>query len=132
MSLAEPVHADVTHADSSVVSVRRLLREDGVTSETDDAVVAEVPVAMSFNDISYAVMMATPCDLEDFILGLPLARASSRVRAPFTISRLSLRIPVSLSMLACLTKPRIGCNPGVGLWLGLAAAVSAVSSRSSR
>ena len=72
MSLAEPVHVDATHADSSVVSVSRLLREDGVTSETDDAVVAEVPVAMSFNDISYAVMMATPCDLEDFIRGFAI------------------------------------------------------------
>ena len=65
--MAKQAHLDLTVAGSSVVSVNRLLREDGVTSETCDAVVAEVPVAMSFNGISYAVMMATPSDLEDFI-----------------------------------------------------------------
>lgn len=70
--MAKQGHLDMTVAGSSVVSVNRLLREDGVTSETCDAVVAEVPVAMSFNGISYAVMMATPSDLEDFIRGFAI------------------------------------------------------------
>ncbi len=70
--MAKQAHLDLTVAGSSVVSVNRLLREDGVTSETCDAVVAEVPVAMSFNGISYAVMMATPSDLEDFIRGFAI------------------------------------------------------------
>ena len=70
--MAEQAHLDMTVAGSSVVSVNRLLREDGVTSETCDAVVAEVPVAMSFNGISYAVMMATPSDLDDFIRGFAI------------------------------------------------------------
>ena len=70
--MAEQAHLGMTVAGSSVVSVNRLLREDGVTSETCDAVVAEVPVAMSFNGISYAVMMATPSDLEDFIRGFAI------------------------------------------------------------
>ena len=70
--MAEHAHSDVNKADPSVVSVSRRLQEDGTSVENCDAVVAEVPVAMSFNGISYAVMMATPCDLEDFIRGFAI------------------------------------------------------------
>ena len=70
--MAEQAHSDVSEADPSVVSVSRRLQEDGASVENVDAVVAEVPVAMSFNGISYAVMMATPCDLEDFIRGFAI------------------------------------------------------------
>jgi len=46
---------------------------DGMRSELDDWLSDEVPVALEFNGLSHAVMLATPADLEDFALGFGLA-----------------------------------------------------------
>ncbi|MFY9812120.1 formate dehydrogenase accessory sulfurtransferase FdhD [Aquabacterium sp.] len=45
---------------------------DSLHTARQDFVAQEVPVALVFNGISHAVMMASPCDLEDFALGFGL------------------------------------------------------------
>lgn len=50
-----------------------VLRLNGDAAETcDDHVVEEVPVALVYNGISHAVMLATPDNLEDMALGFSL------------------------------------------------------------
>ena len=61
----------MTAATSNPGSIHRLARRLTATgSEALDEIVAEeVAVALVYNGISHAVMMATPCDLEDFARG---------------------------------------------------------------
>ncbi|MFN2099668.1 formate dehydrogenase accessory sulfurtransferase FdhD [Altererythrobacter sp. MF3-039] len=52
-------------------NAREVLR-DGTSRPVEREWVPEVPVALEFNGLSYAVMMATPTDLEDFVRGFAL------------------------------------------------------------
>ncbi|SFK81728.1 FdhD protein [Lysobacter sp. cf310] len=53
--------------------VRTLRLHGDARSEHEDAVVVEAPVALLYNGLAFAVMMATPESLEDFALGFALS-----------------------------------------------------------
>lgn len=50
-----------------------------------DRVIVEAPVALVYNGVSFAVMLATPCDLEDFALGFALAEGIVAVPEEFEL-----------------------------------------------
>lgn len=54
------------------IDVRRSAYDDAV-EEGQRAIPVEAPVAIEINGVAYAVMMATPIDLEDFITGFILS-----------------------------------------------------------
>jgi len=67
--------ADETRALPPVTqpaSVRRVAR-DGTAMDRIDVLAEETPVALVYNGISHAVMMASPADLEDFALGFSVS-----------------------------------------------------------
>lgn len=57
-------------APTALCSVLRV--QDGQRRVMEDEVIEEVPVALVYNGISHAVMLASPADLEDFALGFSL------------------------------------------------------------
>ena len=61
--MPDPVH----------IAHRQIWRETGGFSDGDRAIPEETAVALSYGGGTYAVMMATPRDLEDFAIGFSLA-----------------------------------------------------------
>lgn len=71
MTVATLPAVNARPAGVSVIRVER--RENGRRVLAEDAIAEEVPVALRFGDVAYAVMMASPLDLEDFAVGFSLA-----------------------------------------------------------
>lgn len=60
-------------SSTAVCNVLRI--QSGLHTLAEDEVIEEVPVALVYNGISHAVMMASPSDLEDFALGFSLGES---------------------------------------------------------
>ncbi len=71
MKIETPVAPGERKNKTALVSVRRW--EHGAIHEVEDQVAEECAVALVYNGISHAVMMATPEDLEEFAIGFSLS-----------------------------------------------------------
>ena len=67
----------------------RKLGADGENAAQQRKVAVETPVAVSFLGIGYAVMMATPSDLEDFALGF--ARSERLIDSAADVTNIEIR-----------------------------------------
>lgn len=61
------------HAAATEVAAQRLDAGSGRSADVRRLVAEEMPVALSFNGVTHAVMLATPADLEDFGRGFALS-----------------------------------------------------------
>ena len=66
------VSEDILAAQDTFGHYPVLKWEQGNLRQLEDCVAEEVPVAMIYNGVSHAVMLATPQDLEDFAVGFSL------------------------------------------------------------
>jgi FdhD protein len=81
------------------------LRSDGTIAAQQRTVPAEVPIAISFLGIGYAVMMATPSDIEDFAFGF--ARSERLIDSAADVTGIEIRAEESGILLGVeLAAPR--------------------------
>src|SRR5580698_247759 len=71
-----------------VRTVQRKVWRDGRASESARAIPEETALALTYNGGTYAVMMGTPQNLEDFAIGFSLSEGV--VRSPGEISSLEI------------------------------------------
>lgn len=77
-------------ASSKGYVIRRVDRyRHGEHEPLSDAITEEIPVAMIYNDVPFAVMMVSPLDLEDFALGFSLSEGL--ISGPDALQSIELR-----------------------------------------
>jgi formate dehydrogenase accessory protein FdhD len=110
-------------SDGSVRRPARRLTAAGAES-VDEAVAAEVAVALVYNGISHAVMMATPCDLEDFARGFSLTERIVEspseiydIEVEAVVQGIEVRLDIAAKRMAALRERRrtLAGRTGCGL-----------------
>jgi FdhD protein len=81
----------------SLTTAAPFVARDGTVTARERILAAETPVSISYNGLAYAVMMASPVDLEDFVTGFSLTEEV--VSKATEIEAIDIR-PVSLGVLA--------------------------------
>jgi FdhD protein len=69
---ADPDESGALPAVIQPANVRRVAR-DGTAIDRIDVLAEETPIALVYNGVSHAVMMASPADLEDFAVGFSVS-----------------------------------------------------------
>ncbi|MGE4218645.1 MAG: formate dehydrogenase accessory sulfurtransferase FdhD [Alphaproteobacteria bacterium] len=110
------------HPGSAHAAIDRIAADSRGVS--DDRVAVEAPVAFVYNCASYAVMMASPADLEDFAYGFSIAEGivadSSEILSVRVTSRgdafsLSIRIPAERAAALAGRSRNVEGRTGCGL-----------------
>ena len=110
-SLANESNLVLTDAPSSLFNVDKW---QGINlSQVNDCLAEEVPIALVYNGISHAVMLATPQDLEDFALGFSLSEGILQnrhelygVEVKFQENGIELNCEISAESFYCLKERR--------------------------
>ena len=96
----------------------------GTLRHVDDHVAEEVPVAFVYNDVPFAVMMATPADLEDFARGFALSEGIVDAPGDVVVERIEsfiegteirLRIPGARAEALALRRRSMSGRSGCGV-----------------
>ena len=87
--MAAPARPSPTEACPGVVSRHIVRWRDDHGAPAEDFVAEERPIAMAYNGRAFAVMMATPHDLEDFALGFSLSEGL--IREPAQLLSVEIR-----------------------------------------
>ncbi|MBI1772031.1 MAG: formate dehydrogenase accessory sulfurtransferase FdhD [Burkholderiales bacterium] len=106
--------------------VQRHVFASHVAEELIDQVALEVPVALVYNGVSHAVMLATPLDLEDFALGFSLSESiiddaseiyDMECQSTLEVPGIEVQVQISAERFAALKERRrhLAGNTGCGL-----------------
>jgi len=74
-------------AGSRAIAARLVGLAEPGEREIERKVAVETPIALEYSGIGYAVMMATPIDIEDFIIGHALAEGPNSRKSKVSTGR---------------------------------------------